>query len=609
MLLLANRYRAVRIIGKGGFGRTFLAIDEFKPSKPACVIKQFLPRADDEYGLQKATELFAQEAVRLDDLGKHGQIPELLAYFTQEERQYLVQEFIDGDNLLKELSQKGVFNETQIRELLKDLLSVLKFVHENYVIHRDIKPENIIRRRKDSKLVLVDFGAAKSGELDPSITGTIIGSAAYIAPEQARGKTQFSSDLYSLGVTCIHLLTKVLPLQLFDHAEGEWIWRKHLQNNSISEELGTVLDKLIEQATKKRYQSVDEVLEDLNANARQFQVAQTAIAVGTHPQTQHFKSDPTIVGANQKTIAKQETVANPTRQESQEKNGQKSVGGLKTFEFDLVKLIESKGSADWGGLKNFEKSTTRIEAKYVHLNLGNGITLDLVPIRGGTFTMGSPETEEERTTDEGPQHTVKIKPFFLSKYPITQKQWQVVMNNNPAKFADFEDSLRSRPVERVSWFECVQFCEKLSTKIGRQFRLPSEAEWEYGCRAGTTTPFYFGNTILSDLANYNGKFSYGRGAKGEYRQQTTEVGIFPPNAFGLYDMHGNVWEWCADSWHDNYQDAPQDGIPWIESNSKQAKVLRGGSWLYVPGCCRSAYRLNSLPNNKSDAFGFRIACF
>ena len=264
-LLLVDRYRAIKILGKGGFGRTFLAIDEFKPSKPRCVIKQFLPDVKSKKGLKKAAELFEREAMRLDELGKHPQIPELLAFFNQEERQYLIQEFIDGDDLAKELHLKGVFNEQQIKELLHDMLAVLKFVHSNHVIHRDIKPENIIRRKRDNKLVLVDFGAAKEAEeLESSKTGTIIGSAAYIAPEQAVGKPKFASDLYSLGATCLHLLTNIEPTELFDVAEGEWIWREHLEDNDLSYQLSKVLDKLVEGATRRRFETVEEVLQALS---------------------------------------------------------------------------------------------------------------------------------------------------------------------------------------------------------------------------------------------------------------------------------------------------------------------------------------------------------
>jgi len=263
-LLLKERYRAIKPIGQGGFGRTFLAVDEDKPSKPRCVIKQFYPQAQGTSTVQKAVELFNQEAMRLDELGKHPQIPELLAYFTQDDRQYLVQEFIDGQNLAQELAESGVFNEDQIRHLLNDLLPVLQFVHQEQVIHRDIKPENIIRRKSDRKLIIVDFGASKvvtgTSLYKP---GTSIGSPEYVAPEQVRGQAVFASDIYSLGVTCIHLLTQMSPFDLYDINEDAWIWRQYL-TSKIGDDLGKILDKMLQSAPSQRYQSADEVLKILN---------------------------------------------------------------------------------------------------------------------------------------------------------------------------------------------------------------------------------------------------------------------------------------------------------------------------------------------------------
>ena len=272
-LLLKDRYRALKPIGQGGFGRTFLAIDEDKPSKPRCVIKQFFPIENQvisslgNQNSQKASELFEQEAKRLDQLGKSSQIPDLFAYTTENNQQYLVQEFIDGYNLAQVIQTEGTFNETQTRNLLNSLLSLLHFIHNHNVIHRDIKPENIIRRQ-NGELVLVDFGAAKFATGTAFLkTGTSIGSPEYIAPEQARGKTVFASDIYSLGVTCIYLLTQVSPFDLFDPGENTWIWRQYLVNNEITDELGKILDKMIENATNRRYQSAAEVLKDLNPQA------------------------------------------------------------------------------------------------------------------------------------------------------------------------------------------------------------------------------------------------------------------------------------------------------------------------------------------------------
>ncbi|AFZ05522.1 serine/threonine protein kinase [Oscillatoria nigro-viridis PCC 7112] len=267
-LLLGDRYGAKKIIGQGGFGRTFLAVDEYKPSKPPCVIKQFYPQLQGASSIQKAAELFELEAVRLEQLGKHSQIPDLLAYFSQDGRQYLVQEFIEGENLAEALESKGYFSETQIRNLLNNLLPVFEFIHSRQVIHRDIKPENIIVRQ-DGQLVLVDFGAAKyATQTALSVTGTVIGTAGYTAPEQAAGKAIYPSDIYSLGVTCLYLLTQVEPIDLFDTSEMEWVWRQHLKA-SVSSELGLILDKMILPASKRRYQSPTEVLQALGTQSPQ----------------------------------------------------------------------------------------------------------------------------------------------------------------------------------------------------------------------------------------------------------------------------------------------------------------------------------------------------
>ena len=263
-LLLQERYRALQLIGQGGFGRTFLAVDEDQSAKPRCVIKQFFPQAQGIANRQKAAELFEQEAVRLEELGKHPQIPEFLAHFEQDNRQYLVQEFIEGENLSQVLKTEGIFNEKQIRDLLHSLLPLVEFIHTHNVIHRDIKPENIIRR-DDGQLLLVDFGAAKyATKTALARTGTVIGSAGYAAPEQAGGKAVFSSDLYSLGVTCLHLLTQTEPFDLYSFSEATWVWRNYL-SRPVSRRLGRILDKMVEMATSRRFQSAVEVLDALNS--------------------------------------------------------------------------------------------------------------------------------------------------------------------------------------------------------------------------------------------------------------------------------------------------------------------------------------------------------
>ncbi|MGB3534374.1 MAG: serine/threonine-protein kinase [Microcoleaceae cyanobacterium] len=266
-LLLQGQYRGLYKLSGGGMSYTFLGVDEVAGDHHPCIIKQFSPQFQTQISTEKALELFHLEAVRLKDLGNHHQIPQFFSNFEQNNYFYLVEEFIPGKTLTQELEDKGYFDEDQIREALENLLEVLQFIHQNHVIHRDIKPDNIIRRETDNQLVLVDFGIAKySPNLGQPLTGTITGTIGYAPLEQIRGgKVYPASDLYSLGVTCIQLLTHVPPNELFDPFSGELIWRSHLRTIgiSISEALDKILDKLIKDIIRERYQSATEVLSDL----------------------------------------------------------------------------------------------------------------------------------------------------------------------------------------------------------------------------------------------------------------------------------------------------------------------------------------------------------
>jgi len=243
--------------------------------------------------------------------------------------------------------------------------------------------------------------------------------------------------------------------------------------------------------------------------------------------------------------------------------------------------------------------------------LAENIAITMIKIPAGEFQMGSPDTEAERESCEGPQHLVKLGSFFLGQTAVTQAQWQVIagwpkqqleLKDQPSRFQG-----TNRPVEQVSWQEAVEFCRRLSVQSGRSYTLPSEAQWEYACRAGTTTPFSFRETLTPKLTNYNGDNTYASGPKGVYRQQTTEVGSFPANCWGLHDMHGNVWEWCLDSWHGTYKGAPADGSAWTTDGGAY-RLQRGGSWGNVPANCRSARRRNGLPDNRLNDLGFRVCC-
>jgi formylglycine-generating enzyme required for sulfatase activity len=290
-----------------------------------------------------------------------------------------------------------------------------------------------------------------------------------------------------------------------------------------------------------------------------------------------------------------------------------------------IKIMATTSDSQFRLIYNQRQGT----AQFFNEPLSDSLAIKMMLIPAGTFVMGSPEDEPDRTKYEEPQHGVRVPAFCMGKYPVTQTQWKFVaglpqakreLKLNPSNFKGGK-----RPVEQVSWYDAVEFCLRLSAYTGRQYRLPSEAEWEYACRAspiaipgifrpgdtvgdGRVDPFHFGETITTDLANYDGSSAYGRGPKGKYRGHTTDVDTFPPNAFGLCDMHGNVIEWCQDHWHESYEGAPTDGSAWLSENENAIRVLRSTSWSYGPRNCRSAYRDINDPNEANDDIGFRVVC-
>jgi formylglycine-generating enzyme required for sulfatase activity len=334
--------------------------------------------------------------------------------------------------------------------------------------------------------------------------------------------------------------------KLFDTRKMQWQWQKYV---SLSQELTTILEKMLQDIPAHRYDSAKEVLAAL-ANAKTRVIPTSQIQTSQNPLKQIFQF-----------------ISPPTNPPKPPTNINVNINAQSSFTEDL----------------------------------GNGVKLEMIAIPGGTFWMGSPANEAERGDNESPQHQVTVPSFFMGKYPLTQAQYQAIMGKNPAYFKG-----NNRPVENVSWDDAVRFCQKLSQRTGKNYRLPSEAEWEYACRAGTKTPFSFGDNITTDLVNYDGTYPYKSAPKGKYREQTTDVGTFPPNAFGLYDMHGNVWEWCEDDWHENYIDAPTDGSAWNSQSGSNTKLLRGGSWYSDARYCRSANRAGYLRDFRNTLYGFRV---
>ena len=274
---------------------------------------------------------------------------------------------------------------------------------------------------------------------------------------------------------------------------------------------------------------------------------------------------------------------------------------LETFDFEISTLDKT------GKVRRSETHS----ASFVAVPLKGADRLEMVSIAPGTFWMGAAHSEFPRQSFEAPRRRVNISPFFISKYPVTQSQWAAVaalpkihrdLSPDPSHFQGSE-----RPVESVSWLEAVEFCDRLSQHTGRRYQLPSESQWEYACRAGMQTPFHTGETITSQFANYVGTYTYKAEPAGEYLRSTVPVGRYKPNAFGLHDMHGNVWEWCADTWHRNYQISPKNRRVNSSDRQAQMRAIRGGGWLDSPDKIRSASRSKYLETALNRTIGFRVA--
>jgi formylglycine-generating enzyme required for sulfatase activity len=623
-LLLQNRYRVVVRLGGGGFGDTF-EINEVRTNKTK-VLKVLTNNS------QKAIEAFKQEAEVLSQLN-HPSIPKVEpgAYFEHYSRNSktpihcFVMEKIEGENLHEYMKKNSLrlINQTTAIEWLKDLLIILEQVHNKNFFHRDIKPSNVMLRAGDTQLVLIDFGTVRE------VTNTVMiqqggvtgfNSPGYTPSEQLTGNAVMQSDFFALGRTFVYLLTGKEPLdqEMYDSYHATLNWRNYAPQ--ISKMLADLLDEMMQTLYKDRPQNTQEILQ---------RIAKIEKALQPPPpkpqlQPQPIKYQPKPISQKQKNTTRRDfiqtvslvvggaviavvgqnlfsgnknqtstpkiTTSPNTPNPTPEPTPKITTPPLQTFSFEVVTTDAT------GSITNRRNAS----AKYFTEDLGNGVLLEMVEIPGGTFMMGSPANEAERDSDESPKHQVTVPSFCMGKYELTQAQYQAIMGNNPANFKG-----NNRPVENVSWDDAVAFCQKLSQRTGKKYRLPSEAEWEYACRAGTTTPFYFGESITPELVNYDGNYPYASAPKGQYRQQTTDVGTFPPNAFGLYDMHGNVLEWCQDDYQENYINAPTDGSA-STVLSATYKLLRGGSWFNYARYCRSANRAWGLRDARINYYGFRV---
>jgi formylglycine-generating enzyme required for sulfatase activity/tRNA A-37 threonylcarbamoyl transferase component Bud32 len=660
---LKNRpYEIERELGEGGFGITYKA--KHLTLDIPVVIKTPNSKLQKDINYPKYVENFKREGKQLAQLGlnPHPHIVRVSDLFDEENLPCIIMDFVPGESLYDLVMTQGALSEEKALGYIKQIGSALIVCHKAGIIHRDVHPNNILIRDDNNQAVLIDFGIAGTTQTSRN---THSGNRAFAPWEQVAYWEQQNSktpqvDIYTLAASLYFLVTKEVPTECLarKYNNSELIEPKQL-NSSLSETVNKAILKGMEVLPENRSRSMQEWLDLLvtvpkskkqenrqqSSNKREIPptfvpekeqpIQSFVVQAPSQRKTSKPKTPPVNVtrrswlkysglaigamgtawiGKNIWENSQQQTQELPEKLDSSKKSNSvtnitpnppqkvKNQPNLTEYKFDVI-TVNDRGQ---------ETKREQGKAKYFKEDLGNGIFLDMVSIPGGSFLMGAPKSEKDSNDDERPQHQVKIPDFYMGKFEVTQAQWKAVaalpkikkdLKPDPSYFKG-----EKLPVEQVSWYDAVEFCARLSKQKGKEYRLPSEAEWEYACRAGTTTPFHFGETISSDLANYDGKSTYRNEAKRKNREKTTEVGSFPPNAFGLYDMHGNVWEWCADKYHKNYQGAPTDGSVWFSDNDNDYRILRGGSWGNNPVNCRCANRYGNNPDYDYDSYGFRVVC-
>ncbi len=578
--IFGNRYTIEKQIKKGGFGITYLVQDRqgrhwvLKTLKDEVMTEaEYIPYRD------KFLRDFDRETAKIA-ICRHHHIVQVENHFTHEGLPCMVMEYIQGQDLGDRVARGGVLSEDVALRYVRQVGAALNVMHEKGLLHRDIKPQNIMVRLPADEAVLIDFGIAR--EFIPNLTQThTLALTPCFAPieqyDEQEHRGEFT-DVYALAATLYYVLTGALPPIATMRVRRD---RLVIPKN-WSQELQTAIQQGMAVEPDDRPQTVAAWL-----------------ALLPKVKRDPVPSQPSSGGSN-----------------------------LQVFSFETVR-VNDRGQI-------IQKIPG--QAQFYPQNLGQGVQLEMVQLPGGRFLMGTEAAEIERLCKkyerdwfrpESPQHSVALSPFLMGKTPVTQDQWRVVVTQVGKIVRDLDPDPShfkggNRPVERVSWYDAVEWCARLSKLTGKEYRLPSEAEWEYACRGGTTTPFAFGETITPDLVNYDGNYTVGNAPKGEYRQETTPVASFPPHGFGLYDCHGNVWEWCFDPFHDSYQGALGDGRVWDENvndnryqkpsgnlkvlleESDRTFVLRGGSWFNFPFFCRSAARVRLRRVIIYDLLGFRV---
>ena len=618
MPVAVGPYRIESKIGQGGMGAVYKAVHETL-ERPAAI--KMLPKefsADPEY-----VSRFLREARVIATL-RHEHVVQVYDAGAVGDRYYIAMEFIEGASLGDFLDEKKSLPETEGLELMLQAAKGLSAAHEMGLVHRDVKPDNLLLSKDYRTLRIVDFGLVmdRASETRLTVTGAQMGTPQYMSPEQTDGdEADARADLYSLGATFFRVFTGRVPFeassvmnQLFKH-KFEAPPDPCSLNAELSRNTRNLLLTLLAKRRDDRPESAAKLvslIEDIKAGKDipappAFTTPLTA-EMDAYKEDAHPASAAPTAALN---AEKSGTGGNP----SSSKRAVLLGAGLAFFVLIAIVIVivmiqggngdapepdgKTPSSSGTSGSPD-TKGPSDTPQKTLTLKLGPGAEMELVLIPAGSFLMGSPDSELKRKNGEV-QHQVTItRPFYMGKYEVTQAEYEAVMGVEQNR-SDWRGA--RNPVENVNWHDAMEFCRLLSDKMKRKARLPYEAEWEYACRARTGTPFHFGDQITSDRANFDGETIYGSSPASEDRSKTVPVGQFSPNAWGLYDMHGNVWEWCLD-WHGPYPEGEATDPKGPLTGDR--RVQRGGSWVSDAWDCRSAHRDLDKPEDREPKYGFRV---
>lgn len=548
-------YTLIKQLGKGAFGVVWLAENRTSIATSQVAIKISLEEPD--------LQAIRQEAGLWAQIGGHPNVLPMIEANIYDGQVVIVSEYApDGslENWIKKHGGAAPSIKTAI-EMMTGILSGLEHLHSKSILHRDLKPANVLLQGETPRLA--DFGLSRMLKSTSQSTNAS-GTPAYMSPEAFDGRKIIPSDLWAAGVIFYQLLTGKLPFPTKDYAGliGAIFQKEPEPLPNFLNKFKPIITKALEKNSENRYQTASHMKAALQTGLNQLEVSN-------------------LLGV----------AMVDTQEVTQKPNSQDLILKSSNYSFETITL-------DHFG-RTINSST--YAAKCFVEEISKGIFLEMIGIPEGDFLIGAPIDEVGYFKNESPQRRINLSEFYISKYVITQSQWKAIMRSNPS----FSQG-STLPIENVSWEDANEFCRNLSKKAGKKYRLPSESEWEYAARAGTTTAFAFGETITPAIVNYNSEYPYASAERKESRNKIMAVGSLGiPNAFGLYDMHGNVWEWCLDCYQNDYQYIPIDGNAW-QTKEPTAKVLRGGSWQDMASLCRSAFRNWALPTTAESNIGFRV---